>query len=418
MKISRIVGREVFNCLGNPTVACEIFLENGTSVTASVSSGTSIGTYEALELYDGGLRLNGRGVRKAIDHIEKYLAPRFVGYEPNAVEMDLKIIEFDGSTDKSRLGSNATLALSMALYRAQALVEGLELFELIAYAVGAETVSIPFPMLNVINGGRHAQNSLSIQEFMIVPVGAPNFRTAFEHALYVYRELELILIKQGMPLGTGYEGGFCEGFKDDYHALDILLEAIEKSQEKYGATCVMALDVAASQFYNPATKLYAWHKEKLSTQEMIEKYKKITQSYPIYSLEDPMSPQDIHGWQLITQVLKDKVQIAGDDLFATQLMHIAQGYEQSLANACIIKPNQVGTITEALQAVKLAKNFGMQTIASHRSGDTADTFIADLALGASTGQIKCGAPRHSERIEKYNRLLSLEEDLTLRLLDE
>lgn len=417
MKISRIIGREIYNCLGWPTVECEIFLENGESVKASVPSGTSIGGYEALEIHDGGLRLQGRGVTKAIENIEKYLAPWFIGKEPHAIEMDLKIIELDGSQDKSRLGSNATLALSMALYRAHALIEGLELFELIAYATGSDTVSLPFPMLNIINGGMHANNALQIQEFMIVPVGATNFRTSFENAVIVYHELESILQKEGISTATGYEGGFCNGFENDTQALDMLIRAIESAEQKYKATCVIALDVAASELYNPNTKLYAWNKEQLTSSEMLTMYKDLLKKYPIYSLEDPFSQYDTQGWKDLTRELKSTVQIAGDDIFATQLYHIAQGVDQELATACVIKPNQVGTITESLQAIKLAKTLGLQTIASHRSGDTSDAFIADLALGASTGQIKCGAPRHSERLEKYNRLLSLEDDLTLRLLD-
>lgn len=410
MKISSIVAREIFNNLGWPTIECEIFLDNGLSVKASVPSGTSVGPYEALELHDGGMRLMGRGVAKAIESIEKYLAPHFIGKIPNAIEMDLKIIELDGTSDKSRLGSNATLALSMALYRAQALVEDIELYEIIALGLDAQTVSFPVPMLNSINGGKHANNNLRFQEFMIVPIGATNFRHSFENAVMVYHELENILKKESLPIARGIEGGFAAGFKNDLHALDILTHAIESAEEKYKISSIIALDVAASEFYNKTNQLYQWYSEQLTTQEMIEFYINLIKKYPIYSIEDPFDVEDILGWKEFTTLFKNSIQVVGDDIFATNSELLGNNGGQ-LATACIIKPNQIGTVTESLQAVKVAGHEGLQIIASHRSGDTADTFIADLAVGASAGQIKCGAPIHSERIEKYNRLLALEDDL-------
>lgn len=415
MKISRIVGREIFNCLGWPTIECEIYLDNGMSVKASTPSGTSVSPYEALELHDGGMRLMGKGVTKAIDSLEKYLAPHFVGKVPHAVEMDLKIIELDGTQDKSRMGSNATLALSMALYRAHALVEGLELYEVIAHALNVQTVSFPVPMLNVINGGMHANNNLRFQEFMIVPIGTTNFRHAFEDSVVIYHELENILKKEGISTATGLEGGFAAGFKNDIHALDILMNAIEISEEKYKISSIIALDIAASQFYNPTTQRYTWQAEQLTTSDMLDLYKNLIKKYPIYSIEDPFAVEDILGWKELTATMKSSIQIVGDDIFATNMNHISNNGDQ-LATACLIKPNQIGTVTESLQAIQVANQLGLQTIASHRSGDTADSFIADLSLGASTGQIKCGAPIHSERIQKYNRLLKIEDDLTTMLL--
>ncbi len=415
MKIERIIGREIYDSAGWPTVQCEILLENGASVNASVPSGTSIGSHEAVELHDGGSRMCGKGVMKAIGNIEQIIAPVLVGHAPHALEMDLKMIELDGTPDKSKLGSNALLAVSMALFRAEALCENMQLFEFIATLMDEDTVSLPFPLLNVINGGAHTDNNLRIQEFMLMPVGAPTFRSAFEVGVLVFHELGQILKSLDKSTALGMEGGYACNFRTEREALDLLLEAIERINKRHTLSCVIALDIAATEFYNPSTGLYQWHDRQLTTDEMIHFYEDLVTQYPIYSLEDPLSEDDWSGWISLTKSLKDKVQIVGDDLFATDIYRIAQGCEDQAATSVIIKPNQVGTITETLQAIGLCKNRGLHTIISHRSADTEDTFIADLAVGTSAGQIKAGSAARSERVAKYNRLLTIEDELTFSL---
>ncbi len=416
MKISRIIGREIYDSRGWPTVQCELTLDNGETIISSVPSGKSVSSFEAVELRDGGDRLRGKGVLKAIENLEQ-LAPLFVGSVPRGVDMDLRIIEVDGTADKSKIGANASLALSMALYKAEAVVEGLSLFELIAYVMDADTVTMPFPMINVINGGAHASNALRIQEFMIVPVGAPSFRSAFEAAVLVYHELHDILQEHNKTTCVGDEGGFASQFTDDLQALDILVEALERVNGKHSHSSILALDVAASQFYDPVDKLYTWGNKKLTSSELISFYETLTEKYPIYSIEDGLSEMDIDGWKQMYARLENKVQLVGDDLFATNIHRIAAAVDENIANSVIIKPNQVGTITEALQAIELCKSVGFSTIVSHRSGETEDTFIADLAVGASAGQIKAGACCRGERLAKYNRLLAIEDTLSFALLD-
>lgn len=417
MKIEKIIAREIYDSRGWPTIECQLFLENGDSVTSSIPSGLSTGMFESVELRDLDNRLFGKGVTKAIENIEHIIAPLLVGQEPRAVEMDIRMVEFDGTADKSRLSANAMLAVSMALYRAEALVEGLELYELIAYIMGLDTVSLPFPQLNIINGGAHANNNLRIQEFMIVPVASPSFRNALESAVLVYHELKEILIAQNKSATVGDEGGFAADFKDDTEALDILMQAINIASEKYSVSCVIALDVAASQFYNPTSKLYKWNDNYYDTEQILNYYEELIEKYPIYSLEDPLSQTDWQGWIEMAKIMENKVQIVGDDIFATNIYRISQGIQDHIANSVIIKPNQTGTITECLQAIKLCKNNKLNTIVSHRSGETCDTFISDLAVGTSAGQIKAGGCSRGERMAKYNRLLAIEDTLTLALLD-
>ncbi len=417
MKIAHIVAREIFDSRGWPTVQCEIVLDNGRSVLASVPAGISTSAYEAVELRDGGSRLYGQGVRKAVENIEHIIAPILIGHEPNGIEMDLKIIELDGTPDKSKLGANALLAVSMAVYKAEALVENMELYELVAVLMDADTVSIPYPLLNVINGGIHGNNTLRIQEFLVVPVGAPNFRAAFEAGVMVYHELKSILKQNGKSVAVGDEGGFASAFENDYEALDYLLEAINRAGEHNTLSCVIALDVAASQFYESESGLYVWHGKHLTSDEMIELYADLIERYPIYSIEDGLSQDDWQGWSKMTQQLGSKAQIVGDDLFATNLYRIAVGLQEQAATSVVIKPNQIGTITESLQAVHFCKSQGLNTIVSHRSGETDENFIADLAVGASVGQIKAGSCARGERLAKYNRLLAIEDSLTLSLLD-
>ncbi len=417
MKIERIIAREIFDSEGWPTVQCEIFLENGESVKASVPSGISVGSYEALEMYDGGSRFQGRGVRKAVQNIEQIIAPHFIGEEPNAIEMDLKMVELDGTEDASRLGSNALLAVSMALYRAEAYCEGIELYEFIAALTDAQTVSIPFPLLNVINGGAHVSNGLRIQEFLLMPIGTQTFRSAFEVAVMTFHELGELLKKKGRSTAVGPEGGYACSFKSEREALDLMLEAIEQVNSRHALSCVMALDVAASQFYDEATGLYHWHDKTLNSDELIAYYEELVSQYPIYSIEDGLSQDDWEGWQTMTRVFDQKIQIVGDDLLATNADRIITASEERAVTSVIIKPNQVGTVTQTIQAIMLCKERGLHTIVSHRSHETEDTFIADLAVGTSSGQLKAGSCCRSERVAKYNRLLAIEDTLTFSQFD-
>lgn len=416
MKIAKITAREIYNSAGWPTIECQIFLDNGQSVKASVPAGTSTSNYEAIDLRDGGSRLLGKGVQRAIENIEQIIAPVLTGQELQILDMDSKIIELDGTPNKSRLGANATLAVSMALYRAGALVSGVELFEFIAYMLGADTVNIPIPMLNFINGGMHANNNLQIQEFLIMPVGATSFRYAFEVAATLYQELRESLLLKNKSVAVGQEGGFAGDFKNEFEALDILVEVIEKVQKTTTVNCVIGLDVAASTFFDVDTQLYNWNNKKLVSDEMIELYMQLVSKYPIYSIEDGLSEDDWQGWVKMTKALENKAQIIGDDLFATDISRISIGAQEHAATGVIIKPNQIGTITETLQAIQLSKSQQLITVVSHRSQETCDSFISDLAVGTSVTQIKAGACARSERLAKYNRLLTIEDDLSLEAL--
>lgn len=415
MNIASIVGHEIYDSRGWPTLLCAVHLDDGFVAYASVPTGLSRSKYEARELRDGDKRLWGKGVLKSIEMIEQVIAPEFVGQDPNGITMDFKMIEMDGSEDKSYLGANTMLAVSMALYRAQAHAEGIELFELIGYLFGAESITIPFPFFNVINGGVHARNNLTIQEFMIVPVGVPSFRESMEIGVLVYQELKNALIKRGYSTAVGDEGGFSPEVKSDEEALDILTEVLERVGSSEGNRCVIALDFAASQFYDKHTQTYLWQKKHLTSKDMIEVYDELVSTYPIYSIEDGLSEDDWSGWKAMKAALQTKVQIVADDLVATNIDRIARAIEEDCVTSVIIKPNQIGTITEALQAIKLCKENNLNTIVSHRSGETEDSFIADIAIGASAGQLKAGGPSRSERLAKYNRILLIEDMLVGRV---
>ncbi len=356
-------------------------------------------------------------MRKAVQHIEEVLAPLFGGREPDAIHMDFQMIDLDGTPDKSRLGANALLAVSQVLYRAHALTESMELYEFFAMVLEMQTVTIPFPLLNIINGGAHAQNNLLIQECLILPVGAPTFRAAYEIGTMVFHEVGALLQSLGKSTAVGFEGGYASRFANEYEALDILLEGIERVNKKHTLSCVMALDVAATQFYDPVSGLYRWHDSYKTSDEMIEVYKDLLKRYPIYSIEDGLAQDDWPGWVKLTQEIEHQAQTVGDDLFVTDVSRIALGIKEHAATSAIIKPNQVGTITEALQAITLCNENGMHTIISHRSGETPDTFIADLAIGTSAGQIKAGGCSRMERVAKYNRILAIEDDLTFSRFD-
>jgi enolase len=411
MKIEQVIARELYDSQGYPTLYCEIILDSGQSVTALVPSGRSVGSHEAKELRDHEPRLEGRGVRKAIEMIEKCIAPVLVGNEPRAVELDNLLIELDGTPDKSHLGANTLLAVSMALYRAEALWHDIELYELFAALYESDIVTMPLPLLNVINGGLHAPNGLTIQECLIVPVRAPTFRASFEVATEAYHLLGKELTARGKSTAVGLEGGYAPHFSNDYEALDILAEVVRQINERQPVTCMMALDMAASQL-GVQRGFYRWNSTVYTTQEMIEIYKELVEKYPLYSIEDPLGQDDWDGWQKLTAELGQAVQIVGDDLFVTDVRRISKGIQEKSATAAIIKPNQIGTITETLEAISLCNEYNLNPIVSHRSCDTEDTFIADLVVGTSAGQFKAGAPCRSERVAKYNRLLVIEDELT------
>lgn len=411
MKIKSLIGREVYDSRGWPTVQCEIVLEDGFACYATVPTGLSQGSHEAKKLYDGGERLFGRGVQQCVNIIDTVIAPEFIGKKPHAIDMDLELLSLDGTTSKSRLGANTLLAVSMAVYRAHAHCEGVELFEFIGHICGADTVSVPFPFFNIINGGMHAQNGLPIQEFMIVPVGTSDFRMAMEVGATIFHELGAALQKRDKQIVFGDEGGYACSFASEHEALDILTETIDLVHQKYDFSAMIALDVAATTFYDSASKRYHWKGELILAEELIVVYEELIAKYPLCMIEDGLAEDDWAGWVYLKQRIGDKVQLFGDDLFVTNPERIAQGIECGAAQGAVIKPNQIGTVTETLQAISLCQKHDILTMISHRSGDTEDSFIADLAVGSSAGQIKSGSLCRSERLAKYNRLLAIEDYL-------
>jgi enolase len=411
MKIKKVLSREIYDSRGWPTVECEIILENGVSVRAAAPSGLSRGKHEAHVLVDNGSRLMGRGMQKAVESIEKNIAPLLEGKEPSLVELDMQMIELDGTEEKSVLGANSMIAASMAVAKAQAADQEMELYELLAYLCGFDQVSLPIPMFNLINGGMHADNSLQIQEFMVVPVGMSSFRATLEAGVMVFHTLQQLLRQQGKGANVGDEGGFAPQGMSDINALECLTTAIELVQKECEGTLMIALDVAATGLYDSHHKMYNWQGKKILTEELIAVYANLVEQYPIYSIEDGLAEHDIAGWKQLSQTFKSKVHIVGDDLFVSQAQRIWDNLDNNLADAVIIKPNQVGTITEALQTIKLCKENDLGTIISHRSGETNDSFIADLAVGTMANHIKAGGCSRGERLAKYNRLLRIEEQL-------
>ncbi|MFC1845700.1 phosphopyruvate hydratase [Candidatus Dependentiae bacterium] len=418
MKITHLTGREIFDSRGFPALECELVLENVHVITASVPAGASKGTNEAVELRDGGKRLAGMGVQKAIENIQQIIAPALIGQEPSLVEMDLKMIALDGTENKSKLGANAMLAVSNAVLQAQAIIEGLESFELIAALCELDTVSIPIPLVNVINGGMHADNNLTLQEFMVVARNQQTIRSSLEATATLFYELKKLLKEQGKSTLVGDEGGFAPDFDDNRQALDVLMQAIEKVKKEFKYDFAIAIDAAANSFYDKKTNTYVLQGKKLSTDQMIDWYVQLAKDYPLFSLEDPLHEEDWDGWAELTQKLGESVQIVGDDIFTTNGERITLGLKKGASNAVLIKPNQIGTFTETLQAINLCKDHELNTVISHRSGETEDTIIVDLAVGTNAGQIKTGGLSRGERTAKYNRLLRIEDNLTLSVLEE
>jgi enolase len=403
-----IIGREILDSRGNPTVEVDVVLEDGSLGRAAVPSGASTGAFEALELRDGDAeRYSGKGVERAVDNIEERIFPELFGMDAaDQRAIDQKMLDLDGTPDKSALGANAILGVSLAVARAAADATGLSLFR---YLGGPNAHLLPVPMMNILNGGAHADSNVDIQEFMVAPIGAPTFREALRSGAEVYHALKAVLKKKGLSTGLGDEGGFAPDLPHNSAALDLIAEAIGNAGYVLGTDVVLALDVAATEFYG--TDGYTFEGTPKSAEEMSEYYGKLVDSYPIVSIEDPLSEDDWAGWSTLTARLGDRIQIVGDDLFVTNPTRIARGIAEKSANALLVKVNQIGSLTETFDAVDLAHRAGFRCMMSHRSGETEDTTIADLAVAMGTGQIKTGAPARSERVAKFNQLLRIEDEL-------
>ena len=406
--IEQVGAREILDSRGNPTVEVEVALEDGTFTRAAVPSGASTGEHEAVELRDGGDRYGGKGVTKAVEAVLGDIAPAVIGIEADDQRVvDQALLDLDGTADKSRLGANALLGVSLAIAKGAAESAGLPLFR---YIGGPNAHILPVPMMNIINGGAHADSGVDVQEFMIAPVGAPTFKEALRWGAEVYHSLKSVLKAQGLSTGLGDEGGFAPDLAGTRAALDLILEAISGVGLTPGRDVALALDVAATEFFTAGTG-YAFEKETKTAEEMSAFYGELVDAYPLVSIEDPLDENDWDGWVALTDSIGDKVQLVGDDLFVTNPERLEQGINRGAANALLVKVNQIGTLTETLDAVALAHNSGYKTMMSHRSGETEDTTIADLAVACSCGQIKTGAPARSERVAKYNQLLRIEEQL-------
>lgn len=409
--ILEITAREVLDSRGNPTVEVAVVLADGASGRAMVPSGASTGTHEAVELRDGDRsRYGGKGVQRAVRHVEEILAPELMGMEAaDQAALDRTLRELDGTPNKSKLGANAILGVSLAAARAAAAGAGVPLYR---HLGGIAARELPVPMLNVLNGGRHADNNLDLQEFMIVPAGASSFSEALRMAVEVYHALHGVLRDRGLSAGVGDEGGFAPALSSHREALDLLLAAIEKAGYRPGEHVFLALDPAASEFYREGKYVLAGEDKILTSQELIELYRGWLDRYPIISLEDGLAEEDWEGWRELTKQLGDRVQLVGDDIFVTNPTLLARGIQEGVGNSVLIKVNQIGTLSETLETVAQAHQAGYTTVISHRSGETEDTFIADLAVALNAGQIKTGAPCRGERVAKYNQLLRIEEELS------
>ena len=408
--ITQVYAREILDSRGNPTVEVEVILEDGTMGRAAVPSGASTGVHEAVELRDGDKRRYvGKGVIKAVENVNDIIAEALIGLDATRqIEIDEMLIRLDKTPNKAKLGANAILGVSMAVAKAAANYVGLPLYQ---YLGGTSAHELPVPMMNILNGGSHADNNVDIQEFMIMPVGAPNFSECLRMNVEIYHALKAILKAKGLSTGLGDEGGFAPNLKSNAEALDVIMEAIVKAGYKPGKDIVLAMDVAASEFYkNGKYHMLAEGAPKTSAQ-MVNYLADLVAKYPIISIEDGLAEDDWKGWAALTKKLGDKVQLVGDDLFVTNAERLQMGIDKGVANAILIKVNQIGTLTETFRAVELAKRHGYTAIVSHRSGETEDTTMADIAVALNAGQIKSGAPARTDRVAKYNQLLRIEEDL-------
>lgn len=404
MKIKDIIGREILDSRGNPTVEVDVILENGIVGRSSVPSGASTGIREAIELRDGGKRFLGKGVLKAVNNVNTILRDNLIGIDvTNQEEIDMKMIELDGTENKSVLGANAILGVSMSCLKASALINNKELYEYVG-----DGNTLPIPMMNILNGGAHADNSLDFQEYMIIP-NRDTIKERVRVGAEVFHTLKNVLKEKGYFTSVGDEGGFAPNLKSNKEGFDVIIEAIERAGYKPGIDVNLAIDVAASEFYNNG--YYKVDNKLLTTNELIEFYKYLVDTYPIISIEDPVDENDWEGFKNITEELGDKIQLVGDDLFVTNKKCLEKGISMNAGNAILLKVNQIGTITETLETIELAKQNGYKTIISHRSGETEDTTIADLAVGLNLGQIKTGSLSRTDRVSKYNRLIRIEETI-------
>ena len=413
IEIVDVVGREILDSRGNPTVEVEVYLEDGTMGRAAVPSGASTGIYEACELRDGDKsRYNGKGVEKAVSNVNTEIAEALIGTNVlDQVAIDKMLIELDGTPNKSRLGANAILGASLACAKAAAESLGTSLYN---YIGGVNAKQLPVPMMNILNGGAHATNNVEIQEFMVMPVGATSFREALRMCAEVFHQLKTTLKENGTPAaGVGDEGGYAPNLKKDEDALKVIVQAIEEAGYKPGEDFKIAIDAASSEWWDEEQKLYIQPKsgKKLTQQQLVNMWKKFADNYPIISLEDGMAETDWEGWAMLTKAIGDRVQLVGDDLFVTNVERLATGIEKGVANSILIKVNQIGTLTETLDAIQMANRAGYTAIVSHRSGETEDATIADIAVALNAGQIKTGAPSRTDRVAKYNQLLRIEEEL-------
>lgn len=410
--IERVIGREIIDSRGNPTVEAEVWLSDGTAGRGAAPSGASTGIFEALELRDGDKkRYCGKGVLKAVSNINTTLNMALKGIDPSdTFETDSVILRTDGTEDKSKIGANAMLAVSLAAARAAANHCRIPLYRFIG---GINGRKLPVPMMNILNGGAHAANNLDVQEFMIVPQSAESFRDGLRQCSEVYHNLAELLKSKGLGTGVGDEGGFAPDLAGEEEAVELILDAVEKAGYKPGTDFAIALDAASSEWKSPDGQGYFLPKKKLtrSSDELIEEWKSLCGKYPIVSIEDPLDEEDWDGWKKLTEQLGSKIKLVGDDLFVTNPKRLKKGIESGCANSILIKLNQIGTLSETLSAISIAKQNGFGTIISHRSGETEDAFIADLAVAVNAGQIKTGAPCRSERTAKYNRLIRIEEQL-------
>lgn len=416
LAIENIHAMQILDSRGNPTLQVEVTTEDGFVGTASVPSGASTGSFEAVELRDGDKsRYLGKGVEKAVDNVNKKIAKKIIGmnvYEQRRI--DEEMIKLDDTPNKSNLGANSILGVSLAVAKAAANSLGMELYR---YIGGVQAKELPVPMMNILNGGKHSDNNISIQEFMIMPIGDITFAERMRRGVEIYHTLKKVLKESGYSVGVGDEGGFAPNLENEEQALDVIMEAIRKAGYEPGKDIMLALDIASTEMYDEAQKInktgyYFWKTKQYKTkEEMIEYIIELCNKYPIFSIEDGLAEEDWEGWKVLTEKVGDKVQLVGDDLFVTNKSRLNRGIDKKVANAILIKPNQIGTLTETLDTIGIAKKNGYKTVISHRSGETEDTTIADIAVGVNAGQIKTGAPCRTDRVSKYNRLLYLENEI-------
>ncbi|WP_003540612.1 phosphopyruvate hydratase [Desulfotomaculum nigrificans] len=408
--ISDVFAREILDSRGNPTLEAEVWLEDGTVGRAAVPSGASTGAYEAVELRDGDKgRYLGKGVIKAVDNVNKLIGPELIGMDvTDQIGIDRLMIELDGTPNKGKLGANAILGVSLAVAKAAANYCGLPLYQ---YIGGINAKELPVPMMNILNGGAHADNNVDIQEFMILPAGAHSFSEGLRMGAEIFHNLKAVLKGRGLNTAVGDEGGFAPNLKSNEEALAVIIEAIEKAGYKPGQDVFLGLDVAATELYKDGKYILEGEGVTYTSDEMIDFYQRLVDKYPVITIEDGLSEDDWEGWAKLTRALGKKIQLVGDDLFVTNTERLAKGIKSGVANSILIKVNQIGTLTETLDAIEMAKRAGYTAVVSHRSGETDDTTIADLAVAANAGQIKTGAPSRTDRVAKYNQLLRIEEEL-------